>query len=92
VRSLLLSGARVGLDHHVISISSSRSSSSISISSLKSTSSGTCTVKRRPPRSNSTSLCRASASARACRRAAASSRLSRYFSVISIRSMLISLV
>ena len=46
-------GDRVSLS----STSSSHSSSSISISSLKSTSSGTCTLKRTPPRSNSTSLC-----------------------------------
>ena len=75
------------IGHHLSSTSSSRSSSSISISSLKSTWSGTCTLKRRPPRSNSTSLFRASASARACRRAAASSRLSRAFSEISTRSI-----
>ena len=37
-------------------------SSPISTSSLKSTFVGHCTVKRRPPRLNSTSLCRASAS------------------------------
>src|SRR5829696_875795 len=77
------------LHHHLSSISSSRSSSSNSISSLKSTSSGTCTLKCRPPRSNSTSLCLARASAIACRRAAASSRLSRSLSVISNRSLIL---
>ena len=53
---------------------------------------GTCTLKCMPPRSNSMSLCLASASAIACRRAAASSRVSRSFSVISIRSIRASLL